>query len=284
MKIVESAGITDIGLKRKNNEDDLFIDDELGLYLVSDGMGGHRAGEVASAMVVAFVSFYMKEYRGGKRSIRPEHYDDTLSREGNWLKSSFNFANLGVFRASAKKEACRGMGATVAAVYFTEKTFIAANVGDSLIYRIQDNTIELLSVVHTVQAELNRRESVGGRNTRHILTRCMGVRKRVTPDICEWPFLSGDIVVICSDGLSEKVHPDEICKVIVENPVDIACRRLVDMANTRGGDDNITVIAIRVGEKATGVGFWADALSRAGNFIRTVFNMRQLRRFRKQIG
>lgn len=283
MKIVESAGITDIGLKRKNNEDELFIDDEMGLYLVSDGMGGHRAGEVASAMVVAFVSFYMKEYRRGGRVIRPENYDATLSREGNWLKSSFNFANSGVFRVSAKKEACRGMGATVAAVYFTEKTFIAANVGDSLIYRIQNNTIELLSVVHTVQAELNRRERVGGRHTRHILTRCMGVRKRVIPDICEWPLSSGDIVLICSDGLSEKVPPDEICKVIVENPVGTACRRLVDMANTRGGDDNITVIAIRVGGKGAGCGFWADALYRAGNFIRTVFNIRQLRRPDKHI-
>lgn len=250
MIVIESAGVSDVGRKRKGNEDSLFLDDSLGLYVVADGMGGHQAGEVASLLVVKTMEDYIKRFKGGKVVEELADSDKTLSKEANRLISGINLSNQVVFQASRSKSSYRGMGSTVSAVCFTEDTLIAANVGDSPIYLIRNGIIEMLSVTHTVLAEQRAMNPAGagqlGREFSHMLTRAMGIEESVRADLCEIQCFKGDAVVIASDGLSDKLQPQEILEILNHKHPGKACQDLVDAANQRGGDDNITVIVLKI--------------------------------------
>ena len=250
MIIVESAGITDIGKKRQGNEDALFLDDDLGLYVVADGMGGHRAGEIASKLVVDTISKYIRSAANNGHDGPNRILDQSLSQEANTLLSGIYLSNRVVYAASKEKEACRGMGSTISAVYFTGTTLIAANVGDSPIYLIRDGQIRLLSKLHTVlaeQQELNPAHAKKlGMEFRHVLTRAMGTEDSVKADIYEIQCFKDDILVISSDGLSDKALPEEILSLVNQNGLQTACQSLVKLANDRGGDDNVTTIVLKV--------------------------------------
>jgi protein phosphatase len=238
MVIIESSGITDIGRKRKNNEDYLFLDDDQRLYVVADGMGGHQAGEVASKLVVETIQKYMKRFREAEGGMADR------------LLSGIHLANQVIFRASCNRNSYQGMGSTVSAVCFTDNTVIAANVGDSPVYLVRDKKIKLLSVIHNLLAEQTAIDPAGAKYlssmSKHILTRAIGIGKTVRPDICEVQYYKDDIVVIGSDGLSDKVSPEEIVAVVNKENPDKACKTLVDLANKYGGDDNITIIILKV--------------------------------------
>jgi protein phosphatase len=217
--------------------------------VVADGMGGHRAGEIASQLVVKTISEYILQSKknGNAGKIMPNR---TLSLEANQLLTGIRLSNQVVHEASLGNEACRGMGSTVSAVYFTEGTLIAANVGDSPIYLIRDGKIKLLSVMHTVLAEQaaldpDNAEKLG-LEFRHVLTRAMGTEDSVNADIYEIQCFKDDILVISSDGLSDKASPEEILKLVNQNGLETACQRLVQLANDRGGDDNVTTIVLKV--------------------------------------
>jgi protein phosphatase len=250
MIIVESAGISDVGRKRERNEDSLFYDDKMGLYVVADGMGGHLAGEVASRLVVETMRDYIRQLREDERCDDSSYIDDSISKEANRLLSSIRLSNQVVHEASLQDESQRGMGSTVSAVYFTEDSFIIANVGDSPIYLIRNGSIELLSVLHTVFAEQIARDpeyaDLIGNEFKHVLTRAMGVDETVQAHIHETSCQKNDILVISSDGLTDKASPEEIRQVVNQSDSDKACRELVDLANQRGGDDNITAIILKV--------------------------------------
>ena len=250
MIVVESAGISDIGKKRTQNEDALFWDDLMGLYVVADGMGGHLAGDVASKLVVETIRDYIGKFKANEQLDEPACIDETLSKEANRLLSGIRLSNRVVHQTSQINESYRGMGSTVAAVFFAGDTIIAANVGDSPIYLIRDGKIKLLSVFHTVFAEQSARdpeyaELLGG-EFKHVLTRAMGVDESVEAHIHEIPYHRNDILVISSDGLSDKASPEEILRVVEKNSSDKACKELVDLANRRGGDDNVTAIVLKV--------------------------------------
>lgn len=269
MAIIESAGITDVGRKRTGNEDALFLDTARHLYIVADGMGGHQAGEVASSLVVDTMRDYMKRFKEDTDAEEMQDFDKTLSKEANRLLSSIHLANLGINKVSSTQETYRGMGSTVSAVFFTDETLIAANVGDSPIYLVHNGSIERLSVPHTVMAEHAAMNPGGaahlGREYSHMLTRAMGIEETVEPDICEIPYYKDDIVIISSDGLSDKVQPDEILEIVKQERPEKACQKLVDLANKRGGDDNITVIVAKVSQTLHGKGGLSELLLRIWN-------------------
>lgn len=249
MFVVESAGITDVGRKRKNNEDALYVDDDRNIYVVADGMGGHRAGEVASMLVVDTI----REFMNGQTAAEDSDdvfEDDTLSPEANQLLASIRRANREVHDTANSKDVFKGMGSTVSAVMFSEEAMITANVGDSPIYLIHNGNIEQLSVTHNVITEQEAIDPDAaqkiGQQYAHMLTRAMGLDPDVDADVSEIPVFKGDKVVISSDGLSDKVSPEEILEVISDGEVQESCRRLVQMANDRGGDDNVTVIALHI--------------------------------------
>lgn len=247
---IESAGISDIGKRRKQNEDSLFLDDRLGLYVVADGMGGHNAGEVASKLVVETIRDYIRQGQSDDPVEERAGIDANLSKEAQLLLAGIQLSNRIVHQTALSNEAYRGMGSTVSAIYFTEKTFIVANVGDSLIYLIRNGAIEQLAVPHTLVAEQTERDPDNAEllwsDFKHVLTRAMGVDEKVKADINEWPLCKNDILVICSDGLTDKASAEEILELVYNRRSERACKSLVDLANARGGDDNITVIVLKV--------------------------------------
>ena len=247
---IESAGLSDIGRKRHSNQDTYLMDDAHRLFLVADGMGGHQAGEVASQIVVDSIYRFFSASTSDHNPTEATQHDPLLSPDANHLREAIHYANQQVYQAAETNETYKGMGSTIAAVQFINHTFIAANVGDSPIYLIHENAIELLSVPHTLLAEQQdfspEDQALFGPELQHMLTRGMGVDKSVKPDMCESPCFCGDRIVICSDGLSGKVAPDEILEVVSSTNTKNACRVLVDMANQRGGDDNITVVVCNV--------------------------------------
>ncbi len=257
--VVESAGMTDVGQKRKGNEDSLFLDESFGLYVVADGMGGHLAGEVASRLVVETMADYVRRAAnaGNDREDMAIH-EPAYSTEANRLLSSVFLANQVVFEVSNQKKEYRGMGSTVSGVYLTQDTFVAVNVGDSPIYLVHDGEIETISVPHTVMDEQRAidpeaADQLDGK-FEHMLTRAMGVHAEVEPSISEIQCFAGDILVIGSDGLTNKVNDQEILEVVANNRADKACSTLVDMANIRGGEDNITVIVLKIKKVKHGQG------------------------------
>lgn len=251
MMLIESAGLTDVGRKRKSNEDSFLVDDRLKLYIVADGMGGHQAGEVASRVVVETIRQYMAGLENGLPGADElSDSDATLSKKANRLLSGVHLANRSVNELARRKESYHGMGSTVSAVYFDNGFLVAVNVGDSPIYLVHNGRIELLSVPHTVMAQ---QKALGVdwpenllRRFSHVLTRAMGVEETVEADVSEIQCFDGDVLVIGSDGLSDKVSPEEILGIVTCEPPGKACRSLVDLANQRGGDDNITAIVIKV--------------------------------------
>ena len=247
---IESSGITDIGRRREQNEDSLFYDDGVGLYVVADGMGGHKAGEVASKLVVETIRDYIDQNQDDQQPENLVDTDEKLSKEAQRLLASIHLSNRVVHQTALDNEDYKGMGSTVSAVYFTENTFIVANVGDSLVYLIRDGKIELLSVPHTLVAEQAALDPENAEllwsDFKHVLTRAMGVDEFVKADINELPFYKEDIIVISSDGLTDKATPEEILEVVYNQRSDQACQGLVDLANERGGEDNITAIVLKV--------------------------------------
>jgi protein phosphatase len=250
MIVIESAGITDIGRRRKQNEDALFVDDAMRLYVVADGMGGHNAGEVASRLVVETISDYIKQDPAAHQMDDRADAIANLSKEAMRLLSGIHLSNHVVHKTSLSDASYKGMGSTISAVYFTDKTFIVANVGDSPIYLIREGKIKLLSVPHTLMAEQLELDPENAEllwsDFKHVLTRAMGVDKSVKADVSEVEFCKNDILVISSDGLSDKATPEEILELVYNRRSDKACQGLVDLANARGGDDNITAIVLKV--------------------------------------
>lgn len=249
---IESAGLTDVGKKREGNEDSFLLDNALGFYVVADGMGGHKAGEVASLIVIETLKEHMDLFCSGQET--PSLSDSSLSEEALRVLAGIQAANLNVHSLATSSEEHRGMGSTVAVVYCTPFTIIAANVGDSPIFLVRDKTIKSLSVTHTVEAELSQisAEKLNKVAPRyhHMLTRAVGIEQDVYPDVCEAPFFDGDIVLLCSDGLSNKVTPAEMLDIALHNDPAEACRIFVGLANGRGGEDNITVIVLKLRKKS----------------------------------
>jgi protein phosphatase len=248
---IESSGITDIGKRRELNEDSFFYDDGMGLYVVADGMGGHNAGEVASNLVVKTIRDYLNQNLEQESAQgHPIKANEKLSEDARRLLAGIYLSNQVVHQAAQQNEDYKGMGSTVSAVYLTDKTFIVANVGDSLVYLIRNGKIKLLSVPHTLvaeQAELDPENAeLLWNDFKHVLTRAMGVDKSVKADIKEMPFFRDDILVISSDGLTDKATPEEILELVDNQRSDLACKKLVDLANARGGEDNITAIVLRI--------------------------------------
>jgi len=233
--------------KREMNQDSLFHDDDLGLYIVADGMGGHQGGEVASLLAVETIVKHFEQKDLEKTDDdRQGQYDAFLSKQADQLVSSIHRANEEVFKKACEDPGLKGMGTTVSGLYLTPETVIVANVGDSPVYLIRDHTIETLSVSHSLVSEKDKEKSSFAQ-VRHMLTRSVGVAQTVKVDSCEIQSFENDCFVLCSDGLCNLVKKDEIKKIVGRETPASACRLLVDLANERGGDDNITIIIVKIG-------------------------------------
>lgn len=247
---------TDIGRKRSHNEDCYAAEPALGLYVVCDGMGGGNAGEVASHMAIDAILAYVKDKTrsacvAGRASINPD-----LSPLTNQLADAIHAANETVYRASWKHAKYAGMGTTVVAARLTERHVSVAHVGDSRLYLIRNGAIQALTSDHSWVAEQVAKgymtEDEAERSPRrNIVTRALGVESTVDIDLAEIPIFDGDVLLLCSDGLTRGVRCRDILRT-VEAAGDLCdiTKRLVSLANDAGGDDNITVVLVSVGGSA----------------------------------
>jgi serine/threonine protein phosphatase PrpC len=250
-----AAGITDVGLQRDHNEDSFAILDELELFVVADGMGGHRAGDVASQLATHAISEFFRN-TDSPDATWPYHFDARLTDEENRLLSSIRVANRQILERSNRSQECRGMGTTVVAVLFAEKDQRAyiVHVGDSRAYRVRNRQIEQLTRDHSLvndyllaMPELT--EDQRSELPKNVITRALGMQEHVAIDLQHTEVHEGDLFVLCSDGLSGMIDDEEMLEVVNRSEdLSQACRELVAMANEHGGEDNITAVLIRFEE------------------------------------
>ena len=256
MKLI-CAGLTDVGMARDHNEDDLYLSEgNEPLCIVADGMGGHNSGEVASAMAIrAIVDYYRetipKESDGyGQTVVNGEEIDLNQHRLTEALKT----ANRVVFEAAEGEEAFDGMGTTIVSGYFTERGLYMAHIGDSRAYRFRDGQLEQLTPDHSLANEYVRmgilaKEDVEFFPYKNVITRACGLAAEVEVDTSFMEYVPGDVYVLCTDGLTDMVSDEVIVEILEEeSDVESACRQLVERANENGGNDNITVILAEVDE------------------------------------
>ncbi|MEO6572243.1 MAG: protein phosphatase 2C domain-containing protein [Polyangiaceae bacterium] len=234
-----SAVSTDVGKKRKRNEDNHLILQEQGLFVVADGMGGYAGGDVASRIAVDTISeaFRTKSFTGKPNPTRP--------RRGNELVWAIQGANAAVYDAAKTSSEYEGMGTTLVGAKFSsrKKRLYIGHVGDSRCYRSRKHELKQLTTDHTLA-----QSGVTGKYSGN-LSRALGIARRVKVDLVVDAPEPGDVYVVCSDGLSKMLTDQEIGEVIDSAPdLDEGVKRLVASANARGGRDNITVILIKVME------------------------------------
>jgi protein phosphatase len=237
---MRSSGKTDIGSKRRDNQDCIFVSDEPvgplpNLYIVADGMGGHRAGDRASRMAIDItVDFVQKS---------------TIENPIAILKRAMLFANNEIYKESCQDPDLNGMGTTMVAAVAKDGKLYVANIGDSRLYAI-DGDIHQITMDHSLVEEMIRNgelERKKGRNhpEKNIITKAMGSKDEIIPDFFEIDVKPEEKYLLCSDGLSNMVEDDEIRDIVVENySLDETTQALIDRANYYGGSDNISVVII----------------------------------------
>lgn len=247
------VGLTDVGKQRDHNEDSFSVLPEFGLYLVADGMGGHRAGDVASSMAAHSISSFFNATMS-EDSTWPFHFDPKLSVAENRLLSGIKMANKKIFEASSRHREVQGMGTTVVAMLFVEDSSRAyvAHVGDSRCYRLRDGEFVQLTRDHSLVNDylmVMPDMSAAQRDElpKNVITRALGMQETVMVDMTTEEPGAGDQYLLCSDGLSGMVEDERIAELMeLNNSPEAVVRSLVDEANAAGGEDNVTVVLARV--------------------------------------
>lgn len=253
--MLTAAGMTHPGRKRRNNEDALVWDVQLGLAAVADGMGGHQSGEVASRLAVETLREFVARAACDRDLTWPFGYDRTRSFAANCLRTAIQLANRRVYQAAVSREELAGMGTTLVAVLAGQGTWTYAGVGDSRVYLLRAGSLRQLtrddSWIETAIAQ--NLVDAGDRHAhplRHVLTKAVGLQEELEFGVGEEPLRPGDRVLLCSDGLTTVVGDAEIRALLTRHETDlaVACRALVEAANAGGGPDNVTVVLLAADE------------------------------------
>ena len=238
-----------------------MADTLLGLYVVCDGMGGGNAGEIASALAVEAIQTHLIE--AAKCTDLPliGPYDASVSASTNRLASAIHAANEVVYRESWSRPDYAGMGTTVVAALLCEEILAIAHVGDSRLYLVRNGTIQALTRDHSWVAEQIQKGFITEEEAKHsprrnIVTKALGVESYVDVELAEVPVKSGDMLLLCSDGLTRGVHPNDLLRILSESEdLPTMSDRLILMANEAGGDDNTTVVVVALRDEFQ-AGLW----------------------------
>lgn len=249
------VGRTDVGMVRPGNEDTLHVDRENNVLAVCDGMGGHQAGEVASQSASQTIRTIYAHLHKELLADPDLMLDRSLPPSGELLVKSIRLANREIHNRSSSDPALAGMGTTVVAVALEDNVMSVAHVGDSRAYRLEERQLVALTTDHSWVAEMRSKQLMSseeglGAVGKNVITRALGVRENVEVDYRLVPVKPGDTFVLCSDGLCGFAEDDEIFAVAEKAGGDL--RRIVDdliqMANDRGGADNVTILAFTIEE------------------------------------
>jgi len=254
--IRQSAGLSDVGRRRVSNEDSYYHDDSVGLYAVADGMGGHAAGEIASQEAIDTVRGMVRQGEGLLRAVEAgDHSPEALWRVGRLLESAVQAATYMVFGIAQSEPDQAGMGTTLSALLLCGQYGVTAQVGDSRVYMVREGQVAQLTEDHTLIAWQVKQGLISESEAQHsphknVITRAVGSREYVQVDTHFFQIEPGDTFVICSDGLHGYLRDEEIPAITALGP-ESAVRRFIEIANARGGRDNITTIVVTAGPTDT---------------------------------
>ena len=244
---IEIAAVTDAGSVRQFNDDSIVTDPEIGVAVLADGMGGHRAGEVASHMATQIIMSGLQTQVASFRSGAGEHSPLRA------VDQSINRANKAVFDAAQGQSKYHGMGTTLALILFYDNRVALGHIGDSRIYRLRSNVLQLLTRDDSLlrdQIELGfiSAADAGESHNRSFVTRALGIEENVCAHLREDEASPGDIYLLCSDGLNDLVEDADIELIIsaLKTNLPLAANHLVQTAKDNGGYDNVSVILARV--------------------------------------
>lgn len=253
-----AAALSDVGLQREHNEDSYCILSEHRLFVVADGMGGHRAGDVASRMATTeMTAFFDANGVDLEAAHWPGEDDSRLTAEQNRLVSAVKLANQRIYQTSVRNRSVQGMGTTVVGALFSreDREIHIAHVGDSRAYRVRAGAIVQLTRDHSLLNDYllvmpNLTDAQKERLPSNVITRALGMQDGVAVDLHFESVEAGDVYVLCSDGLNGMVSDDRILDVVHSAGADVesAAKSLIFQANQNGGEDNITVVLIRIVE------------------------------------
>ncbi len=251
-KKIQFSSITHPGMVREHNEDFIGSDNDLGLMVLADGMGGYNAGEVASELAVDIVSRMVRE------GITRENRNDIdtgsgLMRQSIVLRDAIARSNKIIYQTAQSKTECEGMGTTLVATLFYDDRVSIAHVGDSRAYRLRSDKFEQLTLDHSLLQELVDRgfysqEEAQRSTNRNYVTRALGVEPTVDVEIQEDVAEKGDIYLLCSDGLPDMVEDEDIHLTIstFSASLDVVGQQLVQLSNDHGGRDNISIMLAQI--------------------------------------
>ncbi|MBL8610454.1 MAG: Stp1/IreP family PP2C-type Ser/Thr phosphatase [Myxococcales bacterium] len=248
-----ATGMTDVGLQREHNEDSFVVLKEFDLFVVADGMGGHRAGDVASKLATETITEFFRS-TANEDVTWPFHFDTNLSEEENRLLTGIRVANRQIFERSTRSRECHGMGTTVVGAMFSprKRRMYIGHVGDSRCYRVRQGQIDLLTRDHSLindylLAMPDLTEEQRSELPKNVITRALGMQDQVVVDLQHDDPRIGDVYILCSDGLSGMVQDDDIRRIVAAtDDIRETCNQLIAKANERGGEDNVTAVVIRI--------------------------------------
>ena len=249
-RLKDIAGLTDIGLRRHNNEDAIAWDAELGLALVADGIGGNNGGEVASSTAVRSIK---SDLQVALHSAAAEAGPASERGRAAMVHELVRRANRRILAMAERDPKLYGMGATLAVALLADDRVVIANVGDSRVYRMRGDGFEQLTRDHLLARELIERGGLPPQPAEksrcsNILSRALGMAGELQLDLIQHPVQSGDVYLLCTDGLTGAVHDDELAALLREPDADLrdVVHGAVALANRRGGRDNISVVLMRI--------------------------------------
>jgi len=245
---VRIAGCTDTGLQRNHNEDHIGFNQQLGIAVLADGMGGHQAGEIAAHMAVESVLEKLQDLVDQQSATAI-----TGSQILEFVSNTISDSNNMIYQASEVLDEHKGMGTTLVAAIVEETQIYAGHVGDSRLYLFRDRTLKRITRDHSLVQDLVDRgfyteEEARVANVGHIVTRALGTKAKVEVDTAQHELRCDDLLLLCSDGLSDMVADWSIEETLKERGEDLqaTASKLVDLANRNGGKDNISVILMQV--------------------------------------
>mgnify|MGYP000530691453 CR=1 FL=1 len=257
---------TDPGRVRKNNEDAVDEIDKLGLLILADGMGGYKAGEIASGICVATIK---DAIRNQWSQLRQDDIDEEsgFSAATLLLRDALVAAHGTIYEVSQSQPQCEGMGTTAVVLLLYNNRASIAYVGDSRLYRLRGEELEQITTDHSLVEEMvarglySREDALKNVNS-NIVTRALGIEPQVEVDMLEEPLQVGDVLLICSDGLTDLVSDEIIRLTLLENidNLELSGERLIKLANDRGGKDNISVILARIDQPFDQAPRWYERL------------------------
>ncbi|TPV93135.1 MAG: Stp1/IreP family PP2C-type Ser/Thr phosphatase [Myxococcales bacterium FL481] len=250
---VRLAGKTDVGRVRGHNEDDFRIADTMALGVVSDGMGGHACGEVASEIAVTTITEYFQRSDEEEPSTWPFRMP-AHATERNAMTLAIKLANSKIFETAQAEPDKHGMGCTVDAIFFAKGRCYIGHVGDSRVYLMRHGHLKQLTEDHSLLNDYRRMKEMSGEEVasfphKNVVVRALGLTEHVAVDVLVEQIELGDTYLLCSDGLTDMIGDHEILDILARNPqVDSACAELIEAANRAGGVDNITTLLASVEE------------------------------------